>query len=65
MFRSIIALRPYFTKLAVISFNNTLPMVQELKQLGIEAEETMLTETGGVNTHRGALFSMGLAVVAA
>ena len=65
MFRSINALRPYFTKLAVMSFNDTLPSAQDLQRFGIEAEKDMLKATGGVNTHRGALFSMGLAVVAA
>lgn len=34
--------------------------VAELQQLGLEAEKAMLTETGGVNTHRGAIFSIGL-----
>ena len=33
-----------------------------LKQLGIEAEEAMMAATGGINTHRGAIFCMGLAL---
>ena len=31
-----------------------------LRFLGKAAEQTMLTETGGVNTHKGAIFTMGL-----
>ena len=65
MLKSIDALRPYFTQLAVMSYSDDVPAATELQQLGIEAEKTMLYATGGVNTHRGALFSMGLAVVAA
>ncbi len=65
MLRSINALRPYFTQLAVMSYCNEVPAASKLQHLGIEAEKTMLNATGGVNTHRGALFSMGLAVVAA
>ena len=65
MLNSINALRPFFAKLATMSNSSTLPDASILQQLGIDAEKDMLQATGGVNTHRGALFSMGLAVVAA
>ncbi len=65
MLKSINALRPYFARLAVISYSDNLPEASLLQNMGIDAEKDMLAATGGVNTHRGALFSMGLAVVAA
>jgi triphosphoribosyl-dephospho-CoA synthase len=36
-----------------------------LRALGIAAEERMLASTGGINTHRGAIFSLGLISAAA
>lgn len=64
MLNSIHALRPYFVQLAIIGYSNIIPQAKLLQEIGIEAEKAMLEATCGVNTHRGALFSMGLAVVA-
>ena len=62
---SIITLHPYFVRLAFLGFADTLPSHTVIRDAGIEAEKAMLEATNGVNTHKGALFSMGLAVVAA
>ena len=69
MNRSIDALQPYFVKLALLgrkrAMEATNPKTEELRQLGIEAEQAMLKTTNGVNTHRGALFAMGMSVLTA
>ena len=65
MQRSIDTLHPYFVKLALLGCVDALPMHTSIRDIGIEAEKAMLSATNGVNTHKGALFSMGLAVVAA
>ena len=64
MQRSIQALHPYFVRLAQLGFNGKQPCHDEIVNIGIEAEREMFKATGGVNTHKGALFSIGLAAVA-
>lgn len=65
MQRSIHTLHPYFVQLALLGCADALPTHTSIRDIGIEAERAMLSATNGVNTHKGALFSMGLAVVAA
>ena len=64
MQRSIQALHPYFVRLAQLGFTDKQPCHDEIVNIGIEAEREMFKATGGVNTHKGALFSIGLAAVA-
>lgn len=64
MQRSIQALHPYFVRLAQLGFTDKQPCHDEIVNIGIEAEREMFKVTGGVNTHKGALFSIGLAAVA-
>ena len=59
MLRGIRALRPFWSRMALAG------SPEELQQLGIEAESAMMAATGGVNTHRGAIFALGLALNAA
>ena len=56
MSRSISAIRPYFPKMAVAA------SAEELRRLGIEAEDAMMHSTCGVNAHRGAIFALGIAL---
>ena len=65
MSRSIRALHPYFVRLALLGFAEEMPCHDDIVKIGIEAERAMYESTNGVNTYKGALFSMGLAVVAA
>ena len=65
MLESIRALHPYFLKLSLLGFQDQQPNTEQIRTIGIEAEKAMLEATRNVNTHKGALFSLGLAVVAA
>ena len=65
MERSINALRPYFIRLAQLGDESEELAVGDIKRIGLEAEEAMRETTNGVNTHKGALFSLGITVAAA
>jgi triphosphoribosyl-dephospho-CoA synthase len=61
--RSLFALRHYFRHVAQAGADSA--PFSELRNHGIAAEAAMLRATAGINTHRGAIFSLGLLVAAA
>nr|WP_321502181.1 triphosphoribosyl-dephospho-CoA synthase [uncultured Dethiosulfovibrio sp.] len=65
---SALALRPFFIEVAQIGWDTfdlaPSDCLSDLKSAGIRGEEVMREVTGGVNTHKGAIFSMGLIVAA-
>ncbi|MET4663887.1 triphosphoribosyl-dephospho-CoA synthase MdcB [Sphingomonas sp. PvP056] len=61
--RSARVLAPYFADLAAAGANGA--GMDRLRAIGIAAEASMRRETGGVNTHRGAIFGLGLLAAAA
>jgi len=56
--RSTSSLRPYFVRIARLGADGAA--FDELERAGIAAEARMLEATGGINTHRGAIFLLGL-----
>ncbi len=63
MNRSAEALEPFFARLAEAGAAGA--GMDRLRAIGIEAEVAMMAATDGVNTHRGAIFGMGLLCAAA
>jgi triphosphoribosyl-dephospho-CoA synthase len=61
--RSLFALRGYFVRIAELGAAGA--PFEALEQCGIAAEARMLAATGGINTHRGAVFMLGLLCAAA
>lgn len=66
MVRSAHSLTPTFYALALHSWQRPadIALRQEIGRLGRAGEAQMMVETGGVNTHRGAIWAMGLLVSA-
>lgn len=56
--RSLFSLRHYFIRITAAGFQQA--PFSRLKQLGIDAEKQMMAATDGVNTHRGAIFCLGM-----
>ncbi|PNG33314.1 triphosphoribosyl-dephospho-CoA synthase MdcB [Pseudomonas protegens] len=68
MHASALSLWPAFKEMAeaALAFGEVgLPLREALGRIGREGEQTMLATTGGVNTHRGAIWALGLLVAAA
>jgi triphosphoribosyl-dephospho-CoA synthase len=56
--RSLFALRHYFVSIAELGRSGA--PFEALERCGMAAEGRMLAATGGINTHRGAIFMLGL-----
>ncbi|WP_223555151.1 triphosphoribosyl-dephospho-CoA synthase [Pseudomonas sp. BF-R-01] len=68
MHASALSLWPAFKEMAesAIAFGEVgVPLREAIGRIGREGEQTMLGTTNGVNTHRGAIWALGLLVTAA
>jgi len=61
--RSVAAIEPFYASLVIAGASRA--GMEELRRIGLAAERAMLAATGGVNTHRGAIFALGLLCAAA
>lgn len=63
------AIAPYFGKLfvcgAMTDCLNDDRFLHTIRNIGIEAEKAMYAKTGNINTHKGAIYSIGLLCVGA
>jgi triphosphoribosyl-dephospho-CoA synthase len=61
--RSAMTLQPFFAELAQAGCDRAA--MGSLREIGLRAEAAMLATTGGINTHRGTIFGLGLLCAAA
>ena len=61
--RSVAAIAPFFARLAEAGASGA--PLGTLRAIGLGAEAEMFAATGGINTHRGAIFALGLLAAAA
>lgn len=64
--KSAAAIEPFFVKMADKSCQYSFPadLMPLLQDIGKKAEDAMYSATDGVNTHRGAIYSLGLLISA-
>ncbi|MFK5705788.1 citrate lyase holo-[acyl-carrier protein] synthase [Ligilactobacillus sp. LYQ139] len=66
--QSALALEGYFRQCARMAINYSgkdyPALFDTVRQYGIQAEHTMMQATGNVNTHKGAIFALGILVTA-
>lgn len=66
--KSAAALRPYFKKMAECGwmyYRTPETMFLEIREIGKAAERAMYRATGGINTHKGLVFAIGILSAAA
>ena len=63
---SALCLEPTFLEMALAGWGKVpdIALRRQIGAIGREGEKTMMVTTGGVNTHRGAIWSLGLLVTA-
>lgn len=66
-YRSAEALEPWFNEMILNTPIDSSPreVLPEIRPLGVRAEEAMFRATGGINTHKGQIFSLGVCLAAA
>jgi triphosphoribosyl-dephospho-CoA synthase len=67
MLRSARTLQPFFEQMAAVAQNRRPSQLlrEDLAKIGRRAERAMLVSTGGVNTHKGAIWLLGLLTASA